>query len=486
MATTITTAFEKWNAKQVLNGLAARPDTVIFANIPGLDPDAEIDRTAGLPADKYIVYRHRVDQAGIVNANAVAYSVILDTTVGNFEFNYMGLLHSSSNTLCMIVHTQPQQKIKTADGNQGNNVTRTFLMSFAGAAESSQINVNAETWQIDFSARLTGIDESIRLTNLDYYGSSTFIGDGFKVAAKNNNYIVSAGVGYVGGLRVTLENDLVLENKASSVWIDVSLQGTITGLHKTVFSIFAADSASDYIDSNNTPHYVAKLAFWENKQLNDARKPTPINKLTTELAGNTNKLGRDIENAIAKHAKSISHPLATLKTPGFVQLSDALDDGKSEKAATTAAVKKLSDKLSGALSAINAIKIPVTSVNNKTGNIVLTGNDITPPDVEFLYPLGTSGQIDSNTSYEYPDPYNGISVLYLPEVLYAQHWLQVSFLFGTNNSYGARVITLNGKIYITTGNNGLLEPTARETGIPQQFLPPSIQKKLLFRLRVIK
>lgn len=278
MATAITTAFEHWNAQQVLNGLAARPDTVIFANVPGLDPNADIDRGAGLPAAEHIVYRHLVDQAGIVNENAVAYSVVLDTTVGDFEFNWMGLLHESSNTLCMVVHTLPQQKIATNGGFQGNNITRTFLMSFAGAAESSKVNVTAETWQIDFTARLTGIDESIRLSNLDYYGAAAFVGGGFKVAIHGGNYHIAPGVGYVGGLRVVLDNELIIPVNPdfSKIYLDVTHQGTITGRWQSVFAIRQLNELSDYIDAIGNKHYTVELAVNNQNQAGDVRPEPPM------------------------------------------------------------------------------------------------------------------------------------------------------------------------------------------------------------------
>lgn len=138
MATVITRAFEHWQAGQVLNNLPARPDTIIFAHVPGLDPAADINPDEGIPADGQIVHRDVVAQYGMINDSAVAYSVVLDTRVGDFTFNWIGLVDAASNTLCMIVHTPAQQKIATANGVQGNNITRTFLMEFAGAAEAAK------------------------------------------------------------------------------------------------------------------------------------------------------------------------------------------------------------------------------------------------------------------------------------------------------------------------------------------------------------
>lgn len=296
MATVITTAFEHWNASQVMNGLAARPDKIIFAHIPGLDPVTDIDRTAGLPAAEYIVYQAPVTQYGLINENAVAYSVVLDTLVGDFDFNYLGLLHEESGTLCMVVHTLPQNKIATAAGQQGNSFTRTFLMEFNGAAESSQITVTAETWQIDYSARLAGIDESVRLTNLDYYGPAAFIGNGFKVTKDGEQYRVAAGVGYVGGLRVVLDEDVLIDKGDHlSIWLDAALKGTVTGAHTPSVNLLLADELVDYVDIAGQRHYVTKLAVEDGGVVINEPHLTPSDQIQIDIeAASTYPVGAPI------------------------------------------------------------------------------------------------------------------------------------------------------------------------------------------------
>lgn len=284
MATAITLAFEHWNAAQTLNGLPARPDTIVFAHIPGLDPNAEINRAEGIPDTEFIMHRAPVAQFGLVNENAVAYSVVLDTRVGDFDFNWLGLLDSESNTLCMIVHTMTQQKIASGNGQQGNSITRTFLMEFNGAAESSQITVTAQTWQIDYSARLAGIDESIRLTNLDIYGASAFFNQGFRVTRENEQFRVAAGSGYVGGLRVVLADDTLIDGPADTgVWVDASLQGTVTGEWVTLIKLITADQYSDYVDAFGFSHYVAKLAVEHNTIIEDERPLAPLDKIKDDI-----------------------------------------------------------------------------------------------------------------------------------------------------------------------------------------------------------
>ncbi|WP_227724456.1 phage tail-collar fiber domain-containing protein [Yersinia proxima] len=332
MATVITREFEHWQAGQVLNNLPARPDTIIFAHVPGLDHTADINPDEGIPADGQIVHRDVVAQYGLINDSAVAYSVVLDTRVGDFTFNWIGLVDAASNTLCMIVHTPAQQKIATANGVQGNNITRTFLMEFAGAAEASQITVSAQTWQIDFSARLRGIDEVSRLANLDYYGHAAFFADGFSVSKDGDKYRIKAGLAYVGGIRALLADDVLLEAATGNVvYADVSYQGSVLSEFAPIIQLGVKHSAGDfgdYTDTNGFTHYIAPLALITASGEEDKREANPFDKAIA-----------DINAALKEHEKSRNHPDATLTAKGFTQLSSAVDSESETLAATLKAVK---------------------------------------------------------------------------------------------------------------------------------------------------
>ncbi|HGK4583782.1 TPA: phage tail protein [Yersinia enterocolitica] len=333
MATAITRAFEHWQAQQILNNLPARPDTVIFAHIPGLDSNTEIDRDEGIPDAAFIVHSEAVAQYGVINDSAVAYSVVLDTRIGDFSFNWIGLVDSASNTLCMIVHNALQQKIATAGGVQGNNITRTFVMEFDGAAEASQITVTAQTWQIDFSARLSGIDEITRLANYDYYGHAAFFADGFSVTKEADKYRVNPGLAYIGGIRALLTDAVLLDASENNViYADVSLQGSVLGQFNAIIHIGVksnADDLTNYPDPNGFIHYVAPLALITASGEEDKREANPFDKAIA-----------DINAALKEHEKSRNHPDATLNDKGFTQLGNDIDSDSEKIAATLKAVKK--------------------------------------------------------------------------------------------------------------------------------------------------
>ncbi|UAN53705.1 phage tail protein [Serratia sp. JSRIV002] len=262
MSAIITRQFEQWCAERTANNLPARPDTFIFAYVPGQDPDGEMDRDEPLPPEDQVMHRAPVAQYGTINNDAVAYSVVLDTKVGDFDYNWIGLLDAESDTLCMIVHTRTQKKIATNGPFQGNTLSRTLVMEFNGAAAASHITVTAATWQIDFSARIFGQDDQLRLANLETYGQGSFFDNGFLVIREGNSYSAMAGRGYVGGIRAELTGyyPITVTTKPTFIWADVSWQGATTSAWSAHVVLTAAENLVDYIDPQRFPHYVTAIA----------------------------------------------------------------------------------------------------------------------------------------------------------------------------------------------------------------------------------
>jgi hypothetical protein len=282
--TAITKAFETWLVDKTINEQPARPDKMIFALIPGQDEHAEIARLEGMPSAGQICYTADITQYGAFNENAVVYSVVLDTTIGNWAYNWVGLVDSVSGTLLMIVHLAEQQKIKSENGQQGNSLIRNLAMEFDGAATASQINVTPATWMIDFSARLQSMDESRRLANVDYYGDAAFRGDGFNVTVAGTMATIAAGLGYVAGLRAMMSNSqaLALAGK-TGVWVDMCWQGTVTGEWVNSFTLRAADTLANYVDSAGFKHFVTRIAHVNGAVVTDERQPFPLDALRQDV-----------------------------------------------------------------------------------------------------------------------------------------------------------------------------------------------------------
>ncbi|HDL7334538.1 TPA: phage tail protein [Yersinia enterocolitica] len=336
--TAITFAFEQWKAQEAAAGNTVVLDEFVLAYVPGLDHTAPINRTETLPPEAQIVHRQAVNKIGLVNDNAVVYSVTMGTEIGDFDFNWIGLVNKASGTVAMIVHAPTQRKVANVTGQQGNVLTRSFLMEYNGAATATGITTPAETWQIDFTARLTGIDEMQRLINVDNYGPGAFFGAAYLVAKNGAQFFVTKGTGYISGIRADLPANLniAVPAAATKVWADVSLQGNITSQWEAVIKITVAPTLANYSQSGFM-HYVFAVASIDAAgNITDLR---PKGSLTEQ----------ETSDALAQHEKSRNHPDGTLLYKGFVQLDSATDSSSETLAATPKAVKIAMDNANARL-----------------------------------------------------------------------------------------------------------------------------------------
>lgn len=289
MSQVITNAFENYWQSCLTAEQPVVLDEFILADIPNLDITSPIDPDAGLPPESQIVHRQNVDQRGRINNNAVAYTIVMDTTVGDFSFNAMYLRNKQLGVIGMIVYKGRETKLKTdqATGQTGNSLVKSMLMGYDQAAEATLTHVDAGTWQIDYAARLRGMDEDIRKLQADIYGNHTFVNDAFKVVKKDDTYQVSQGVAIVGGLRVEMNAPEVIHpgTKPIGVWVDVHRAGSLLSEHQNHFTIITSVAdLTDHVDNNGYQHYVAKLATVQvNGAVVDERKGEGVFSDTEEL-----------------------------------------------------------------------------------------------------------------------------------------------------------------------------------------------------------
>ncbi len=164
---------------------------------------------------------------------------------------------------------------------------------------------------------------------------AAFLGDGFQVSYQDGTATVAAGVGYVGGLRVSLREPYSLPAAVGdTLWIDASWQDLFTGEWNTVFTFCARQEHASYTDGNGFRHFVAPLAKMTGDGPQDLRPETPDERQS---------------NALAEHEKSRRHPDATLNEKGFAQYSSATDSDAEDRAATSKAVKIAMDNANARL-----------------------------------------------------------------------------------------------------------------------------------------
>lgn len=337
MASLITPQFERYVAEQTVARGTVQFDEFIFANIPGLNEN-NLAQYLTMPTSAQIVHRQSVSQSGVINENAVVYSVTIGTEVGDFDFNFIGLINKSKNMLAVGVQTAPVKKIRNKNAVQGNSITRNILLEFSGAKALTGINVNANTWQIDFTVRLHGLDEKIRLTNRDLYGRAVFFDDGFLVKRKTGNqFTIQPGVAYVEGVRMDLTAlyNLTVNNLPCSVYADVVHHCTVTGEYQTEIK-YLTQSKADYVDTANRQHYVQILADIDSQgNVTDRRLFSPF------LGMNPLTLDDTTENTKDKLGHTHKLPIASLVKRGIVKLFSGYDSDAEDMAATPKAIKGL-------------------------------------------------------------------------------------------------------------------------------------------------
>ncbi|MGY3931185.1 phage tail fiber-like protein [Aeromonas encheleia] len=290
MSQIITNAFSRYWQECLATQVPVVLDEFVLANVPDLDPEAPINPDGSLPDAGQIVHRHTVDQRGRINNDAVAYTIVMDTTVGDFSFNAMYLINRASGVVGMIVHKGLETKLKTneATGQTGNSLVKSMLMEYDRASEATATHVDASTWQIDYAARLRGMDDDLRLQALQFFGPATFYGNGFNLVNASGVYKVQPGVAYVGGLRAELNEVKKVTPGAKPVglWLDIYRAGSLLDAWVNHFTLsLSVPELTDYLDANGYQHHVAKVAIVNaDGSVTDVRRKRTI-ELTGDVTG---------------------------------------------------------------------------------------------------------------------------------------------------------------------------------------------------------
>lgn len=135
----------------------------VFANIPGLDHTAPEPVDEPMPPLGQQVFVRAPTKAGILDENRVTYSQMMLTDVGDFEFNWIGLVQGED--LVVFAYVPLTQKVKTQGATSGNTLTRNLVIEHLGIANATPVVVSAESWMYDYSAELDAL--TLRIVNVE-------------------------------------------------------------------------------------------------------------------------------------------------------------------------------------------------------------------------------------------------------------------------------------------------------------------------------
>jgi|GEM_PF-1243774 len=151
-----TTAGKNYLARKALENKGLDVHQIILANIPNLSESAERNPGMLMPHESQIVHKELNLIEGYVTDNSIAWGAVLSDEVGDFDYNFMGLV-AKDNTLLAIDYLPVQRKRKGA-----NNVhNRSFVLTFAGAKALTKIEIPAASWMFNYSPQLNAIQQSL-------------------------------------------------------------------------------------------------------------------------------------------------------------------------------------------------------------------------------------------------------------------------------------------------------------------------------------
>lgn len=370
----------------------------IFANVPGLNTLAPVDRAAGKPPAGQIVHVYTIpkENAGYVNPNQVVYSAQLGSDVGDWDFNWVGL-EDEDGVLFAVSYVPLQQKRKNIPPLQiGNNITRNFLVAFDGAMKLTAVTIDARTWQHDFTVRLAGIDERGRMSNRTMYGRACFFSGSLTFEKVGTSFQIRPGGAYIEGIRVALDEPFVVTGviPVGKVWLDVCLERQFND--RVASWKVAYGNQVDYTDAAGNRHYCVPIAdYISSSQIVDLRPAEPAaGPLIKYFAARTGDYAELRARATTKEDVDLGN-LPNAK-------SDDPDSNSSEILATTAALSKVRQQIAASLIGMVA---PFSMSYPPTGWLACNGAAVSRTTYNSLFSrLGTTyGAGDGVNTFNLPD-----------------------------------------------------------------------------------
>ncbi|PSU91798.1 hypothetical protein C0W42_03835 [Photobacterium kishitanii] len=209
-----------------------------------------------------IVHNAKIQQQIRLSEDAIALSTTLDSDVGPFKFNWSCLYCSEYDTIIAI--TYPKLTTKTVDGPgvKGNTLIRSFILNYSNIAEITNSAIMAAGPSFMVHQRLDNVENLALQAIIDQQGKDWFIKNGFMVLPMEGVYKVMAGVAYISGHRIELENNRIIDasNKPFYIYVDAYKNNNdIDGLETKFNIIISNKDLKNYVNTDGVHHYYCKL-----------------------------------------------------------------------------------------------------------------------------------------------------------------------------------------------------------------------------------
>lgn len=245
-------------SKSLNGGMLA--DQILLANVSGLNSDATPLKTEGVPAQ--IEHAASITRAGYLSDDSVIFNTLLDSDVGNFQFNWLGLYNSTYDVLIAVGYEPLQQKYQTGGGGTGNVLSKGFALNITGITAISGVDIPAQSWQVDFTARQKSNELNTRDALRKAYGPGTFLNDAGLVTHDGTGFVISGGTLVIDGLQFELP-ETTLDPGATfpiNVFAEVYQQASAAGVDNRIAFKTSAGELAGFNDDQGEYHHLLKIA----------------------------------------------------------------------------------------------------------------------------------------------------------------------------------------------------------------------------------
>lgn len=300
-STRATNALSGYIAQAIARQESVSFDKIIFAHIPNLN-DTALTSVNTMPTASQIKHTANIQQTGYIADDQVVYSVTLGSEIGDFTFNFVGLINSAKNVLGVAIYTGDIVKTRTKAEEQGNALTRNIILQVNNAKTLTNIHTQAKAWQFDFT------DKFLQMKPKKITATTTNTAD----SSGHTHEIEKASTTQSGVVQLVDDWTTPDNRKALTASVGKRLYDTLKGL----------------IDSLS-----GRTTTAQNTAANALSKTTP-KKITASTTNVTDQNGHTHE--IEKASTSIA---------GVVKLNDTLTSNATNEALTARQGKVLNDKI---------------------------------------------------------------------------------------------------------------------------------------------